>query len=215
MSYLIYLILLAIGSVSSLAIPAQNSEQNDNTQNFNIDGEWNWIPDENYKLQRVHINDMKNPEPLFFFNAERDIKFILYTRNSNGKGQILKLNNVTSITNSLFNRAIPTRFIVHGWNNNRYSYVNTLLLKEYLKVRNVNVIIVDWGAGAQTINYYSARNRVSSVGRVLATMIDFMVTNSGLNLNSLALVGYSLGAHASGIAGKQVTSGTHIFSIQI
>jgi pancreatic triacylglycerol lipase len=67
-----------------------------------------------------------------------------------------------------------------------------------------NVIVVDWGAGAKTLNYIAARNRVSNVGTVVAQFIDFLATSCGV---VISIVGHGLGAHVAGMAGKQTTSG--------
>jgi pancreatic triacylglycerol lipase len=65
-----------------------------------------------------------------------------------------------------------------------------------------NIIAVDWAAGAKTINYFWARKRVKDTGRTVANFIKFLVAHGGLSLDSLTLVGHSLGAHVAGFAGK-------------
>lgn len=63
---------------------------------------------------------------------------------------------------------------------------------------NVNLVIVDWGRGANTANYVTARRRVEIVGRYVAQCIEFMVRHGRLNLKTTTLIGHSLGAHVSG-----------------
>lgn len=70
-----------------------------------------------------------------------------------------------------------------------------------------NVIVVDWSAGAKTINYVTARKRVPLVGQFVARFIDFMHIFGGLQLNTTSIVGHSLGAHVAGLAGKNMFSG--------
>lgn len=72
---------------------------------------------------------------------------------------------------------------------------------------NINFIAVNWQAGANTINYISARNRVDSVGPFVARFIDFLAEFGGMDLESVILIGHSLGAHIVGIAGKHVRTG--------
>lgn len=67
--------------------------------------------------------------------------------------------------------------------------------------------LVDWSRGAGTINYISARNRVFEVGPLLAQLLDFLHENGVLNFSQLIVTGHSLGAHISGIAGKNVQRG--------
>ncbi|XP_053685619.1 pancreatic triacylglycerol lipase-like [Sabethes cyaneus] len=136
------------------------------------------------------------------FNADTDIIFRLFTRSNPNEGQVLGWNDPSSVQNSHFNPAHPTRFTIHGWNNDGSSAVNTNIRQNYLAVGDFNVISVDWGAGAQTINYISARNRVSIVGEITSRLINTLMAAAGATRNSISVIGHSLGAHAAGNAGK-------------
>lgn len=63
---------------------------------------------------------------------------------------------------------------------------------------DINLIIVDWGAGANTFNYITASRRVANVGRFTAQLIDILNHEVGLNFDTTHLIGHSLGAHVSG-----------------
>lgn len=76
------------------------------------------------------------------------------------------------------------------------NFVETYLIKAKHKV---NFIGVNWQKGSTTINYFSARGRVKPVGEHLANFINFMVNKHQLNLNSITIIGHSLGAHVAGI----------------
>ena len=107
-----------------------------------------------------------------------------------------------------FNKTVyGCRFLVHGWLNNGDHFLNTDGTREYLRNGEFNVIVVDWGMGAQTNNYIHARNRVGDVGRSLANIIDFMNQSFNLSFEDITVVGFSLGAHVAGIAGKTVRRG--------
>lgn len=67
--------------------------------------------------------------------------------------------------------------------------------------------LVDWSAGAGTINYVAARNRVVHVGILLARFLDFLHENGSLDFSRLLVAGHSLGAHIAGITGKNVLRG--------
>lgn len=69
------------------------------------------------------------------------------------------------------------------------------------------MIAVNWERSSHTLNYIAARNRVEPIGTYVASFIDFLINNKLASLNDINLIGFSLGAHAAGIAGKQVTSG--------
>lgn len=87
------------------------------------------------------------------------------------------------------------------------------------------MITVDWSVGAGTINYITARNRVSEAGAVVASFIDFLHENNYLRFEDLNIIGHSLGwvliqkrkrslknqifysGQVVGLAGKSVTRG--------
>lgn len=176
--------------------------------NFMIEDEYNYVPDEDSSLKYKHYLELEDPEP-FRFQPARDVDFLLFTRSNPTSGQYLDINDVSSVRNSNFNSRRPTRFLIHGWNNNRYSAFNILIRDAYLATGDFNVIVVDWGIGANTINYVSARNRVHPVGVVTANFIDTLVDIGGLNTQTTHIIGYSLGAHAAGICGKYVRNRIH------
>ncbi|XP_050079714.1 uncharacterized protein LOC126567538 [Anopheles maculipalpis] len=165
--------------------------------------QWMLIPDGNGRLHLANLNpyniDETVPEP--HFTAGTDTIFRLYTRSNRDTPQVLQLNNAGSVTSSNFNAANPTRFIIHGWNNDGFSEVNTILKDAWLDRGEFNVITVDWGVGAQTINYPFARARVSAVGNVVSTFINFLQFTTGITFASVSIAGHSLGAHAAGNAG--------------
>ena len=153
-------------------------------------------------LQPVELE----PEP--FFNAENDVFFLLFTRRNPLVGQRITLN-AAAIRNTNWNNAAPgTRFIIHGLNNNNQSPVNIMITAAYLRRSDMNVVVVDWGVGANTINYISARNRINEVAPIVARLIDFLHQNGFISaFNRLNIAGHSLGAHTAGLVGKRVTRG--------
>ena len=77
-------------------------------------------------------------------------------------------------------------------------------LAAYLDRNDHNIIAVDWSFVAN-LWYPIATLKVKSVGRVLATAIDEMI-DEGLPLNSLHIIGHSMGAHVAGFIGRLTTS---------
>nr|API65148.1 lipase [Culex pipiens pallens] len=156
--------------------------------------EWALVPDGNGHLHLVNTDPyglagLEEPEPLF--NPATDTIFRLFTRNNRNAGH---------------NPGRQTRFIIHGWNNNGESPVNVNIRNAYLDRADMNVIVVDWGAGAQNPNYITARNHINAVGQTVANFVDFL-SNNGLTFHNVYIVGHSLGGHTAGIAGKRVTRG--------
>jgi pancreatic triacylglycerol lipase len=71
-----------------------------------------------------------------------------------------------------------------------------------LESDDLNLFVVDWSKGAKTLNYTEARFRVNDVAKVVANFIELVHDYAGLNYENITMVGFSLGAHISGIAGK-------------
>ncbi|XP_031622980.1 uncharacterized protein LOC116340565 [Contarinia nasturtii] len=164
------------------------------------------VPTYDGKVTRVNITEAMT-QVQTFFDAEQEVTFELFTLKNANKLQILSLNNITSITASNFNKKVPTRFFIHGWQE-RLSLKKVFAEAYFMQAKvDVNLIYVNWEKSSQTINYIAARNRVEPIGAYVATMIDFLVNNEFASINDINVIGFSLGAHAAGIAGKYVQSG--------
>jgi len=150
------------------------------------------------EVHRVELMDEVAPmyEPL------TDVVFHLYTQQNPKVSQIIRIDDANSLKASNFNPALPTRILVHGWIYD----INLFFIQEgkdeYLKKGKFNVIGVDWSAGGGTSNYIAARGRVKSTGDVLGRFIRFLEKTGGAKLSDILPVGYSLGAHVVGCAGK-------------
>lgn len=73
----------------------------------------------------------------------------------------------------------------------------------YFPKHDANIITVDWRKVAQN-DYVTAVLGVPAVGRAVGDFILFLVTNFGLRYENLHFIGFSLGAHVVGIAGRQL-----------
>ncbi|XP_053685621.1 pancreatic triacylglycerol lipase-like [Sabethes cyaneus] len=181
----LYLSLLLVGPV--VCYPAQ----------------WNLVPDDFGKLHLVATD----PDPLQLdnepaFDPETDVIFRLFTRSNPQAAQIVQWNDPQSLRDSYFNSNHPTRFTIHGWVSGEDANLHGLIRENLLAMGDFNVINVDWGAGAQTINYIQARNRVGAVGEMVSRFIDMLVETTGATHDSISVTGSSLGAHCAGNAGK-------------
>ena len=83
----------------------------------------------------------QEPEPAWLFNAERDTRFLLFSRLNPTIGQQLMFRDLTSLRNSNYDGNRPTRVIIHGFQNDDGSEVNVLLTAAFLRNSDVNVIV--------------------------------------------------------------------------
>lgn len=124
------------------------------------------------------------------------------SRRNPTSAQIIQHGNVNSIRNSNYNPNAPIKIVSHGWSGNGNSGSNTNVRDAFLANSDCNVIVVDWRALAGA-NYVSAVLGVPSVGEYVGNFLQWLISNGGGNWNNVHLVGYSLGAHVVGNAGRQ------------
>ncbi|XP_050089744.1 phospholipase A1-like [Anopheles aquasalis] len=174
-----------------------------------FESNWQLVPDGDGHLHLVNTDPFNlgsQDEPAPLFNADADTIFLLFTRNNRNAGHRIMPGNAGTL-GPHWNGGRQTRFIIHGWNNNGGSEVNVLLRNAYLDRADINVITVDWGAGAQNPNYVTSRNHITAVGATVARFIDFLNQSGGMAFNNVYVSGHSLGGHTAGIVGKRVTRG--------
>lgn len=75
------------------------------------------------------------------------------------------------------------------------------LISAFLRKSDVNIIVVDWSALA-TRNYMTAKRGVAPIGQQLGEFINWLYKEFKVSYNNIHLVGFSLGAHLVGNAGK-------------
>ncbi|NXO63467.1 LIPL lipase, partial [Phainopepla nitens] len=110
---------------------------------------------------------------------------------------------VNSLAQCNFNHTSKTFVVIHGWTvTGMYeSWVKKLVDALYKREPDSNVIVVDWLVRAQQ-HYPVSAAYTRLVGKDVATFIDWLEERFNYPLNNLHLLGYSLGAHAAGIAGN-------------
>ncbi|CAD0202238.1 unnamed protein product [Chrysodeixis includens] len=130
-------------------------------------------------------------------------QYLLFTRRNSGSSQRLVMNNANSIRNSNFNPNVPTVVIVHGWLSNQNTDINPVIRDAYLRKSDVNVIVMDWRRLALS-DYATAARGVPAIGRGLGQFMNFVNQVTGHPFTSMHLVGFSLGAHVVGNAGREL-----------
>ncbi|XP_026325964.1 pancreatic triacylglycerol lipase-like [Hyposmocoma kahamanoa] len=129
--------------------------------------------------------------------------YLLFTRANPTSSQTLVMNDGNSIRNSNFNRNRVTVVVVHGWLSNQETDINPAVRDAVLGRYDANVIVMDWRRLAIS-DYVTAARGVPDVGRGLGQFINFLNRETGLSLNNVHLVGFSLGSHVVGNAGREL-----------
>jgi pimeloyl-ACP methyl ester carboxylesterase len=167
--------------------------------------DWQLVPDTNGHLHLVDINALDTDmEPQF--NARNDMTFRLFTRLNPTISRTVRIANNGDLSGSNFNGANPSRYHIHGWQGGG-TFTGSGIRRAWLDRISCNVFTVDWGAGASTINYVTARNRVPAVAAVVAEFIDWVHAQTNTPFSAVSVIGHSLGGHIAGLTGKNVRRG--------
>ncbi|XP_072948092.1 pancreatic triacylglycerol lipase-like [Epargyreus clarus] len=160
-----------------------------------------WMPDGD---EVPHLVDLHEPADESVLNERNGAlnAYWLFTRRNPNSQQVIRHNDINSLRNSNYNGGRPLMVIVHGWNNNGHTGMNGLIRDAYLAVADANVIVVDWRNHANS-PYNTAVRAVPSVGQFLGDFLVWLINNGGGNWNNVHLVGFSLGAHVVGNAGRR------------
>jgi predicted alpha/beta-fold hydrolase len=105
------------------------------------------------------------------------------------------------VKNSNFKADRPTYFLVHGFTGNGNSRSNIAKKVALLETDDCNVIFVDWHVAASAL-YVTAVSYVPLVGESIGNFMDWLVNNGYADYDKIHLLGYSLGAHVVGNAGR-------------
>ncbi|XP_043946652.1 lipoprotein lipase-like isoform X2 [Protopterus annectens] len=115
--------------------------------------------------------------------------------------------HVESLHKCNFNVTTKTFLVIHGWTVSGMfeSWIPKLVKALYQKEHNANVIVVDWLNRAHQ-HYSTAAENTKLVGQDIAKFINWLEETVDVPVDSLHLIGYSLGAHVAGFAGSHATS---------
>ncbi|TDG43619.1 hypothetical protein AWZ03_009970 [Drosophila navojoa] len=175
-----------------------------------VNGENGWyVPQADGSFEWIDLDDAEDllakGEAMEGRISTNAVSFYLYTHSNPTKGQEITTKS-SSIASSHFNKDHPTRIVIHGWTQSYKDSINTEITKAWLSRGDYNVIIVDWSR-ARSVDYASSVVAVPGAGAKVGNMIKFLNENHDLALDTLYVIGHSLGAQVAGYAGKTVGEG--------
>ncbi|XP_029727440.2 lipase member H isoform X1 [Aedes albopictus] len=175
---------------------------------------WMFLPDDQGVPHVVDLttpNDTSSDGKNIWSDVNDQVTFYMYRQKSKGSPIAFKFKNDPSVPlkfASNYDAQLPTKVIIHGWRNSVSSPVCQQIKDAYLQRQDMNVLVVDWGPLAQDTLYFRSASATKDVGRHVGSLIDRMVAERGTRLDSVHIIGHSLGAHTSGFAGRAVNSGS-------
>ena len=139
-----------------------------------------------------------------------DVEFLLSSRKQPQRVHVM-LGKQFGLEWTDFEIDRKTIIIVHGFLSHGHEPWISDMEKSFLQWNDVNIVIVDWGTGGNTWNYYKAAVNTKVVGYQIARLLEHIENaTSALNTSDpnswgpLHLVGHSLGAHICGFAAKEL-----------
>lgn len=136
--------------------------------------------------------------------SEQNVTFVLYTRNNPTEGEYFSATDFTSlVTSNFFDPIRKNLFTIHGYQGDLSSSVNQATAASILPKEDVNIFAVDWSGPAGEF-YTEAVTFVPTIGRIVGDFINFIVEHYEVSPNKFGIVGHSLGAQVSGVAGASV-----------
>ncbi|XP_037947732.1 phospholipase A1 VesT1.02-like [Teleopsis dalmanni] len=198
--------ILALFAVSVSAYPLEDDTHINGENGWyvpQIDGSFVWMDKEEAESKLAELEQQETLEGRALTTVP--VKYYLYTKSNQYTPQEITATK-KSITASHFNGKNPTRFVIHGWTQSYNDPMNSGIRDAWLSHGDHNIIIVDWGR-ARSVDYASSVIAVPATGKKVGSMIEYLHKSHGMSLETLDVIGHSLGAHVAGYAGKSVTSG--------
>ncbi|XP_077335714.1 phospholipase A1 member A-like isoform X2 [Lithobates pipiens] len=137
----------------------------------------------------------------FFQDHKLEVQFLLYTPRNPTCAQVIHINQSGNIESSTFNASLDTKIIIHGFRvlGTKPSWTENLV-EALLYAGEANVVVIDWVTGS-TAKYKQAVENVPKLTMLLVALINRFL-ELGSTLESLHLIGVSLGAHVAGYIGS-------------
>jgi len=162
------------------------------------------------KVDPLSLKDIVDFVPgwgIFNLGAEvYKIIFTLQNKKGNYVEHILKPEDLRTFEVSNWDPTQKTILVIHGYtedgSNSPLSATKKIISAYAQAQRPENLIFVDWHELSRQLIYFRSANNTEKVGLRVAELLIFLRNSNYVqNLQDVHIVGFSLGAHCSGIAG--------------
>ncbi|KAL0269324.1 UNVERIFIED_CONTAM: hypothetical protein PYX00_007103 [Menopon gallinae] len=175
----------------------QNEDAEDNRKEVCYDLLGCFSLEKPWKYALRPIPAPKSPE-------EIPVRLLFFTRPNTDEEYVITTYPNVDLGGAPFDANKPTAIITHGFTNNGSSEWMHSLKDAYLSKVDANVMLTDWGPGAQHQNYLQVTGNTRVVGKVVARTLRHLMDNYGLQPSKVHLMGHSLGAQISSYIAKDV-----------
>lgn len=129
----------------------------------------------------------------------------LYFRENSESPQDIFLHDAESVERARYDKNRPLAVIVHGWLGSSSTGSAKTIKNSFFHNKNKrswNVLVLDWSGIANDQSYTSAPAKVPYVGKKLSEFLNWLLKIIGGRWEKIHLIGYDLGAHIVGHAGR-------------
>ncbi|XP_015790500.2 pancreatic lipase-related protein 2 [Tetranychus urticae] len=129
--------------------------------------------------------------------------FRVFTKPNPFRFKEIHYRNESSL--SLVKKSSPIVFIIHGWviASDSLMYIQ---LRHELFNQYETVVSVDWRNGADADSYPQSAVNTAIVGRETGYLIKLLLDKREIEPDQVYLIGFSLGAHVAGAAGRWLSN---------
>ncbi|KAI5750754.1 hypothetical protein M8J77_001006 [Diaphorina citri] len=193
-------------NVNRYAVVEENVEEVSPNEDPTEEIKWMLMPDGKGSVRIGVLSGLRSESEKSEIDYN-DVKFMLYTRKNPKDPEVRSMTAECKPVFKHFKPSRRTKILVHGFGDNSdESLMFPLLRDAYLEKDDYNIFTVDWSPLAKVPWYNSAARNTMPVGIHTARFIDHLIDSTGADARDVHLVGFSLGAHVVGMAGKHVKS---------
>lgn len=126
-----------------------------------------------------------------------NVTFYLYTKSTSDNPTVLDLKRQETIKNANFVKDRPLILLIHGYTGDKDYSPNSHIRPELFKKNDFNVISIDYSVLALYPCYITAVGNVPTIANCTAQFLDYIIDNQIFSIDSIHVIGFSLGAQVS------------------
>lgn len=123
-----------------------------------------------------------------------NVTFFLYTRSTADNPELLDLR---TIKNANFVKDRPMILLIHGYTGDKDYSPNSHIRPAIFQKDDFNVISIDYSVLAEYPCYLTAVQNLPTIANCTAQFLDFIIDNQIFSIDSIHVIGFSLGAQVS------------------
>lgn len=128
-----------------------------------------------------------------------NVSFYLYTRETQQQPVKLDISDPESILNANFAKDRPLIFLIHGFTGDRDYSPNSQIRPAYFEKDEFNIISLDYNQLVLDPCYVTAVMNLPTVANCTGQLINFLLDANLFSLDSIHVIGFSLGAQTAGM----------------